>query len=201
MPAIKDRTVGERMRAELGRFISKNLNNPSVGWPRLATHTPMAQANSARTGCSSKLKVLIIGDLFLEMPVYVNATRAEIISAMARQDSDARFRWRMGRLRVGGFVAGCAPAVASLGAEIELAAVLPAPLPVQIVRFLDTYNIGYRNIASLPRSRSAKMSIHCSDGTLTLPTNCTAPTPQRDWRKRNSSAICNGCVTLIPTHG
>ena len=80
-------TPGSKMRADLSDFISRNLDNRELGWP-CVTRKPSSKANVQRNPARScGLRVLVVGELALELPIAVRSRRAEVAAALRDDES------------------------------------------------------------------------------------------------------------------
>ena len=70
------------MREQLGEFLTSNMANAGLGWPiRTASRRPKPRMRRTGTPLTG-LRVLIVGELTLELPVEVAATRRELLASL-----------------------------------------------------------------------------------------------------------------------
>lgn len=67
-------TPAVRMIADLSDFVSRNMDNRQLGWPRLPRTTSSKARVQRKPARSCGLRVLVVGELAL--PIEVEATRA-----------------------------------------------------------------------------------------------------------------------------
>ena len=123
LPAVK-------MSADLSDFISRNMDNGTLGWPRLPRATSSKAQVHPKAARSCGLRVLVVGELTLELPIKVDATRAELADFLWGRGSGSPPPCTMRQLRVGGFVSNVVEVAAKLGAKVSVCTSVPVPTPV-----------------------------------------------------------------------
>lgn len=154
------------MNADLSEFLERNVGIPDGGWPLVGTSRAAEQLDSEHPGSLAGLRVLIVGDLSLEMPIEVAGTRREFLAALARDHTGRRIRWAASELRVGGFVARAARSARALGTHVSVCAVVPAPMPVRLERFLSEHRIDRSLLTAVPGPMPLAVQFRCQDGTI-----------------------------------
>ena len=156
------------MSADLSDFISWNIDDQELGWPRLA-RTTLSQAELQRKRSRTcGLRVLVVGELAMELPIEVEATRAEMKDFLRGGGTVPTPRWKMQQLRVGGFVRHAVEVAARLGASMSVCTSVPVPTPARIEAFLDEYGSDRRFVTGVPRRVSITTMIQCRDGQIVL---------------------------------
>ena len=120
MVSTSIRTTPNALIRELNDFLTVNIDVPGTGWPRL--FRPKANDHSVSRVAQTVrgLRVLVVGDLTLELPIEVEATRAELTDFLKRRRFGPPPTWKMRQLRVGGFVRHAIDVATSLGAEVSV---------------------------------------------------------------------------------
>ena len=169
-----------RMRHQLGEYLTQNMGNRTVGWPR---RTPQLRGNpTARTrgGSLAGLKVLVIGDLSLELPIEVSATRARLLASLQAEPQGRDLRGTQLEPAVGGFVARASRAAVALGAGVSVCTTVPVPIPARFERFFDECVVDRRYVTGLPVACPVTVLLRCQDG-LVVARHCRPP-PVTDAR-------------------
>ncbi len=154
------------MRSQLGDFLARNMENPSVGWPLRASSGGVQAASQASSGSLAGLRTLIVGDLTLELPVDVATTRQQLLTALRGQSPAESFRWAPAELRAGGFVARTARAAVALGARVSVCVIIPIPTPARLDRFLEEHGVDRRYLTGVPSPCPIDMLFRCQDGVV-----------------------------------
>ncbi|MHC4094211.1 MAG: hypothetical protein ACYSVY_28710, partial [Planctomycetota bacterium] len=129
------------MAKQLGEFLTRNLANPGLGWPlRPASRRREATARTENSSLSG-LKVLIIGDLSLELPVDVAATRRQLLASLRAGAPNDSLPWTPSKPRAGGFAANAGRAAAALGAQVSVCTIVPVPMPGRFERFFEEHAV------------------------------------------------------------
>ncbi|MHC4093074.1 MAG: PfkB family carbohydrate kinase [Planctomycetota bacterium] len=164
-------------RRQLGEFLSHNLGTARLGWP-LRTGAPRQQSTARRiTDSLTGLRILIVGELTLELPVDVAATRRQLLASLQGDCPDGNLRWTTLEPQVGGFVAHAARASVALGARASVCTTVPVPIPARLERFLEEHGIDQRYLTGLPEPCPVTILFRCKDGWVverhrrTLPAN------------------------------
>ena len=161
-------TKAAQMRKRLSGFLTRSLDDLTLGWPRRSLpRAPEAKAG-ASGGRPSSLKALIIGELVLELPVEVEGTRGELLALLRSGRRDRMPSWRMSELRLGGFVAHAARASVALGAEVSVCTFVPVPTPGRFESFFDELAIDRGHVSGLPGPCPVSIIFCCKDGQVTL---------------------------------
>ncbi len=168
MASISIRTTPNALMRELNDFLTTNLDAPGTVWPRLLR--PTTSDHEARRVVQSVrgLRVLVVGDLTLELPIEVEATRAELMDHLKGPGFGPHPVWKMRRIRVGGFVRHAIDVAAMLGAEVSVCTCLPIPTPARIEAYLDACGADRRLVKGIPGCASLKAVIQCKDGAVAI---------------------------------
>ena len=158
-----DLSQAAQMRAELAKCLEERLGDPTCTWPRLPIPSRPVADSRPRLG----LRVLVIGELTLDLPIKVATTKAGL-EALLNGESENRLPWSMSRAQVGGFVAHAGRAAAALGADVSVCTVVPAPLPASIQRFFDECAVDTRLVRALPGPCPVVIRAKCVDGELRI---------------------------------
>lgn len=157
-------TPAGTMIAELNDFILRNMDSRELGWP-CVKRQPSVKANEQRDPARSNgLRVLVVGELALELPIEVEATRAELADLFRGGGSATTPTWKMQQLRVGGFVGHAVEAAAKLGARVSVCTCVPVPTPACIEAFLDENAVDRRFVTGIPGRGSIRTILQCKDG-------------------------------------
>ena len=166
------------MARQMGEFLAENLDHPGLGWPRINSRRVRRRVESPPAGPSAGLRVLVIGDLTLELPVEIEATRSQLLAALRGKNGDAktqagrlchkRIRWKMAKARVGGFVAHAAPVATALGASVTVATAVPIPMPDRFEAFFEQYALDRRFVSGVPGPCPVTILLCCTDGTISI---------------------------------
>ena len=171
----------DRMRREAGDFISQNLENAGVGWPTLPRSPKSASLAGNSAGLRAGLRVLVVGDLVLELPIEVPASRQQLLASLRAGAREKDLRGRPSEPTVGGFVARAGRAAAALGAQVSVCATVPVPMPARFERFLDECAIDRRYMTGLPVPCPVTILFRCQDGQVVVrrhrPLPITDPSP------------------------
>lgn len=157
-------TTRAQMTRELAAFITRKISDTSCGWPRR-----LAKRRAHRTQVVTRgmaLRVLIIGDLTLELPIDMQVTKAQAVELLRDTAGQKKACWKMSRARVGGFVGHCARAAVSLGAEVSVCTIIPCPWPSQFDAFFEKWNLEDRFVTSLPGACPVTAVLRCTDGVV-----------------------------------
>ena len=168
MSTNTDRHTRGGMVRQLDKFLTENLDNPELSWPRISSAPFRRRRKPSAAGPTLKLKVLIVGDLTLELPIEVSATRAQLSALLRGKGDDRKLRWKMSKARVGGFVAHATRTAAGLGTEVSVCTVVPIPTPYRFEAFFEQHAIGKRFIAGLPGRCPVTVVFCCQDGTIPI---------------------------------
>ncbi len=154
---------------QVNKFLDQSINRPGVGWPRAAAAAVSRPRTRIQSGklAEERLHVMIAGNLELELPIVVEATRATLLASLQSEDRDRTLQWKMAKLRVGGFLAHAAHAAAALGARISLCTTVPVPIPIRFEKFCDRYAIDTRYVSGVPSRCPIGVVFHCRDGQVT----------------------------------
>ncbi len=156
------------MRSRLSSFLTRNLNNLELGWPRIGPSGSHEHREPPVAGDGPGLKVLVVGDLTLELPVEVEATKAQLLAALQGRTDRSGLRWRMSKVRASGFVTHATRTAATLGAEVSVCTVVPVPLPHQLERFFEEHPVDRRFVVGLPGPSPVTVLFCCKDGTVPI---------------------------------
>lgn len=155
---------GVEMRQQLGEFVTCNLENASLGWPlRSSPRTNNGQAR-ADSGSAAGLRVLILGQVELELPVTVDATRRQLMERLRGRCRTCRFRWSVSALRPAGPLADAIRAASALGAKASVCTTLPVPLPAPLRLFFEEHGVSQHNASAVPGQCALAIALQCRDG-------------------------------------
>ncbi len=174
-------TSAATMRSHLSSFLSRGLDALDLGWPQLAASPTRRRPEALRPAPPSGLRVLIVGDLTLELPVEVEATRAHLMAALRNGGDQRKLRWKMAKARVGGFVAHAAAAATALGASVTVATAVPIPLPDRFEAFFDRHELDKRFVSGLPGACPVTVLFCCTDGTIPIQRRSICGAAGPDW--------------------
>lgn len=152
------------MRHQLGEFLTRHMSNRAVGWPRRAPQLRGTPTVRAGGGSATGLRVLVIGDLSLELPTEVPATRAQLLASLRAEPQGRNLRGTHSEPDVGGFVARASRVAAALGARVSVCATVPVPIPARFERFLDECSVDRRYVTGLPVPCPVTILFRCQDG-------------------------------------
>ncbi len=152
-----------RMRKDLSLFLEGHLRDPAKNWPR--SRRP-GRNPAALRGSSHGLDVLVVGELALELTVCVETTCRHLRGAMKSRSAE-RLRWRMSRVRLGGFAVHAGRAAASLGHRVSICTTVPAPLPPCFEKLFTEDPFDTRYVTACPGSSPMTIRACCRDGELT----------------------------------
>ena len=166
-PAID---VVEENRREVSRLLAGNMTSSTATrlWPRVA---PLPVRTTGRPRSARQeiaVKVLVVGELAFELPIEVQATRAELLTSLGANGLAKTVRWKMLRLRVGGFVGHAVRVAATLGAQVSVCTVVPVPMPARFEGFFERYVTGGRFLSGLPAPAPITILFRCTDGLVPL---------------------------------
>ena len=156
------------MRQEFGEFLTLHMGNRAIGWPLRAL--PRRGDSVVRAGADSLsgMRVLVVGDLALELPVEVSATRAQLLASLRAGAPGRNVRGTLPEPAVGGFVAHASRAVAALGARVSVCTTVPVPIPARFERFLDECSVDRRYMTGLPVACPVTLLFRCRDGRVVV---------------------------------
>ena len=162
--ALVDKATQARKELEL--FVSRFLKDRHQGWPRLPNRRPSSRVG--RGPNASPLKVLIVGELRLELPMVVDAKRAELVASLHSGGRRAALKGELERPRVGGFAVHASRAAAALGANVSVCTVVPVPIPDRFEKFFNDHAIGRQHLRALPGKCPLLVRLRCDDGELAV---------------------------------
>jgi sugar/nucleoside kinase (ribokinase family) len=157
-----------QMRGRLSEFLTRSLDDLTLGWPRL--RLPQATEEEVRAPARrlTGLRVVIIGDLVLEVPIEVDGTREELLALFRPGCQRLKPGLRVSAPRAGGFVAHAAKACVALGAEVSVCTVVPVPTPECFESFFKELAVDRQYLAGLPGPCPISIVFGCKDGRVSL---------------------------------
>ena len=156
------------MRHQLGEFLTRHMSNRVVGWPRRAPQRENNAMVRTRGGSLVGMRVLVIGDLTLELPIEVSATRTQLLASLRAEPTGRNLRGTHLEPDLGGFVARAGRAAAALGAQVSVCTTVPVPMPARFERFLDECSVDRRYMTGLPVACPVTILFRCQDGRVVV---------------------------------
>jgi hypothetical protein len=155
---------------DVEKFIADDPHG-DVGWPCVYR---------TEVGDPSRVRLLLWGDLIVDLPVRVAARITPQFVARWCQGKPPGCEWDVGRLSLGGLVGNAAPVAAKLGCNVHIAAVIPLPTPALIRTFLESRCFDSRNVVACPGPAPVSMRFRFTDRFVTIlhPGVCALATPR-----------------------
>ena len=186
------------MRKQLGEFLTRNMGNAGVGWPLYTS--PDGSEGVARPADDSLagLRVLIVGDLALELSVEVAGTRRQLLASLRGESVDDNPRWTPSEPRVGGFAAHAGRAAADLGARVSVCTTVPVPTPAPFERFFNEHSVDRRYLTGLPGACPVTIRVCCQDGRVVVRHRRNPPTVSPDPPRADATGF--DAILVDPGH-
>ncbi len=175
------RRIAQDMAKRISDFLTQNRENQHLGWPRIEPLSERKNDQPQQASPTVGLRVLIVGDLTLELPIHIEATRAGLHRALRGTIDDTRLRWEMSQARVGGFVLHAAEAAYALGAKVSVCTVVPVPMPQRFESFFAKLRIEKRFLTAAPGPCPVTAVFSCTDGVVPIPCRTIASAVSMNW--------------------
>ena len=166
MTTLRTTSLATGMRAELSSFLTRNLNHPRLGWPRLVRSDSEDACTRRAFTKTTGPRVLIVGDLALELRVEVNGTRTELLDVLHGEKNGRGLHFQAAELAVGGFVGRTVPVAAALGARISVCTVVSDPMPDRLRDFFKVYDVDARFATPVAAPCPTHIQFRCADQRL-----------------------------------
>ena len=147
------------------------MNGGSKGadaWRTQSAERQVVVDRRARSPRGGALRVLVVGDLGLEMPVDVPGSQSQFLRSLKGQSAQLDLGWSTRRMRVGGFVGRAAGFAYSLGAEVSICTIVPAEPPDPISRFLRGFAERQMFLTTVSGNCPIDTRFRCADGVLSV---------------------------------
>lgn len=152
--------MNNRQTLELEQFLNEHLNVEDVGWPRLCRKAE---------GTCGMGRLLVRGNLVLDLPINMNASLGDFISALRAGQEKFRCEWEFYDPSVGGFIGQVASIAADLGFEVHLNCAVAVPAPLRIREFLESGRYDTRKVIVFPGKTPASIELRFTDGHVLVP--------------------------------
>lgn len=140
-----------------------------ISWPRLPERQFTSGTNERNATPNAPLRVLVVGDLRLELPVRVRANVARVLDSFVSQGEPTVKLSTMDKLVTGGFVGHAVPIARALGAQVTVCATMPVPMPKQVRAFFQVNEVDWRFVNGMPGRCPVGLRVRCIDGELCIP--------------------------------
>jgi hypothetical protein len=143
---------------DVEKFIADNCHS-DVGWPCV---------HRTEAGDPSRKRVLLWGDLAVDVPVRVAGRITPQFLARWRKGEPPGCEWEVGRPSLGGFVGSAAPVAATLGCDVHIATVIPLPAPALIRTFLESRCVDSQNVVACPGPAPVSVKFRFTDRSVVI---------------------------------
>ena len=158
--------ISQDMRQRLRAYLEEGGDTGGRAWPRRGN--PRQHGILPKADRRLNLRVLIIGELAVELPFVVDGTRAELLSAVQAGNGRLTPTWRMGKPAIGGFAGHATRLASALGAQVHLRTVLSVPALPRMLEFLTDHNVKPDQLLALPGPCPVILQFQCTDGALEI---------------------------------
>jgi hypothetical protein len=142
-----------RYTVDVETFIARNPH-AEIGWPPV---------RRMATGCPSRPRMLIWGELTVELPIRVAAPiTPRLVSCWRKGELPGR-EWDVGKPSLAGLVATAGPLAAQLRCDVQIATVIPLPTPALIRTFLENRQFDSRHVVAYPGPAPLSVKLQFAD--------------------------------------
>jgi hypothetical protein len=160
----------------LSSFVTRNLQNPWLGWPRVGEGTKSNSPNA--------IHALVSGPFVLEYTIHTLASRAQVRSSIETNGLAHYLRKTCAVPRIGGFVGNTVRAASQLGVRVSLCTQSERLTPPPTRAHLDDYHINRHAGSGGVGSISCDVRIVCADGNVTVQQGLSSQDTRPEISKR-----------------